>query len=397
MRLAVPAVLVPLCSILGSEVWQLTANLRYKNGAPESADTTMKAVTYDRHGIEKDVLVVNGAHARPRQPAAPGMIIIKVHAAALNPVDFKQMRTEQPDLLVPKPRIAGFDVSGVVLSAGAGSGFAEGDRVYGMMPLLGSKWGALAQETAADARCFAKAPTSIPLEDAASLPLVGLTVMQVFEQAGLDSTAPSSHDGNVEKRVLVHAAAGGVGSFAVQYARNVLGYGTVLGTCSAANAERVKSLGATETIDYHHADFADVASEMGGVDVVLDPMAWRYMARTLDSRRKVLRPGAKYCHILSTDWAPNAEETSIRTVLQGPWSKWSSRVVSLFTPSAPRVFSTPVHPDGAGLARLASLVDRGLIKPNIDKYFEGLESTVEAFEYLKTGHASGKVVLRRFS
>jgi alcohol dehydrogenase len=197
-----------------------------------------------------------GSVAQPQQPPAQGMLVIRVVAAALNPVDFKQLRNDQPDALVPKPRTLGFDVSGVVVAAGEGSGFDIGDAVYGMLPLVGSPWGALSEFTVAEAKCFAKAPRTIPLEQAAALPLVSLTVMQVFEQAGL---LPG--EDRKEKTILIQAAAGGVGSFAVQYARNVLGFGHVFGTCSAPNESLVRELGATATIDYTKTSFEKVARE----------------------------------------------------------------------------------------------------------------------------------------
>ena len=172
---------------------------------------------------------------------------------------------------------------------------------------------------------------------------------------------------------------------------------------------------------------AQVVRQAGGADAVLDPMAWSYMARTLESDSVtesggVLKPGAKYCHILSTDWAPNEHETSVLVVLQGPFEKWRSwfrhrfvnpaLVVSsqirqgpfekwrswfrhrFVNPAAPRLFSTPVQPDTDALTKLARLVDDGRVRPVIDRTFDGLTSAVDAVEYLETGRARGKVVIR---
>jgi NADPH:quinone reductase-like Zn-dependent oxidoreductase len=145
---------------------------------------------------------------------------------------------------------------------------------------------------------------------------------------------------------------------------------------------------------------AQVVREAGGADAVLDPMAWQYMARTLESgfdteSGGVLKPGAKYCHILSTDWAPNEQETSVLVVLQGPFEKWRSWFRQRFVdPAAPRLFSTPVQPDADALTTLARLVDDGRIRPVIDRTFDGLTSAVDAVEYLETGRARGKVVIR---
>ena len=125
-------------------------------------------------------------------------------------------------------------------------------------------------------------------------------------------------------------------------------------------------------------------------------MAWSYMERTLGggAAAGMLRPGAKYCHILSSDWGANALEADPLVPLSGPLLKWRSRLVSLFRPGAPRVFSSAVQPDGQRLGRLASYVDAGQIRPVVDRVFEGLDSVVEAFEYLETGHAKGKVIVR---
>ena len=403
---AATLVIVPLLSIVGHEVWTITGHLRYKT-PPADPTLTMRAVVYSEHGAARDVLRLVSDARRPLSPAAPNTLVVKVVGAALNPVDFKMRRNEQPQALIPKPKIPGYDVSGIVVDAGDGShGFQKGDRVFGMLPIVGNPWGGLAELVAADASVFAKAPSSIPLVEAAALPLVGLTVMQTLASAGLEAPpavmlAAADSQPPVQQRALVQAAAGGVGSFAVQYLRNVLRFSEVLATASPANAEFVAALGATCTIDYHTEQFEAVASAAGGVDVVLDPMAWSYMDRTLGGAggaggagSGMLRPAAKYCHILSSDWASNDMERDPLLALKGPLMKWTSRARRLLRRDAPQVFSSAVQPDGAGLAQLARLVDAGRLKPVVGRVFEGLEQAVEAFELLETGHARGKVVVR---
>ena len=316
------AVLVPICSLVGHEVWLLTANLRYRTSRPDAV-ATMTAVTYSAHGKARAVLEV-GAVAQPQQPPAQGMLVIRVVAAALNPVDFKQLRNDQPDALVPKPRTLGFDVSGVVVAAGEGSGFDIGDAVYGMLPLVGSPWGALSEFTVAEAKCFAKAPRTIPLEQAAALPLVSLTVMQVFEQAGL---LPG--EDRKGQTILIQAAAGGVGSFAVQYARNVLGFGNVLGTCSAPNELLVRELGATATIDYTKTSFEEVAREAP------DPsLACKCSSRrpTLLHRWFVRRAEPTPC---STRWHGRTWHARSRVIPSQRAAACSSRAPSTATSSPP--------------------------------------------------------------
>ena len=175
-------VLVPLLSILCAEVWDLTVHLRFPT-APADPLRTMRAVQYSEHG-NSTVLQFNSSVPAPMLPAAAGYVVVKVVAAALNPVDFKMRRNAQPFLLVPKPYIPGYDVAGIVVGVGADvTRFSEGDAVYGMLPLVGGRWGALAEFTAAHETVWAKAPTGIALEQAAALPLVGLTVQQVVGQA----------------------------------------------------------------------------------------------------------------------------------------------------------------------------------------------------------------------
>lgn len=294
LRPSLLALVAPvLIAVPLSEFWQLTAHLRYREASPDPA-ATMEAVVYHQHGSAQDVLSVERI-ARPAMPPARGLIVIKVEAAALNPVDFKMRRTEQPGLLIPKPNVAGVDVAGRVVSVGAGVGrFVVGDAVYGMLPIVGSRWGALSEYTVGHASAFAKAPRGIPLESSAGLPLVGLTVLQVADQAGFTAeTAVGLKAGThrAGQSALVQAASGGVGTFAVQYFRHVLGMGSVTGVCGAQGAARVRELGATATIDYRTERFEDVARD---VDLVIDPVAWGNMERTLAG--SVLKPAGACKH-----------------------------------------------------------------------------------------------------
>lgn len=404
IKTIVTIVLVPLLAIFASEAWAMGAHFRCKT-SPADPRRTMRAVRYHEHGEARKVLKVEKV-ARPQHPPAPGTVLIKVAAAALNPVDFKMRRNDQPSLLIPKPFIPGYDVAGIVTSVGKGvTRFSPGDRVYGMLPILGGRWGSLAEFVAADASILAKAPTSIPLAHAAALPLVALTVQQVVDQARHAANVAAEDDQHVEhlhgpptftrrRKFLVHAASGGVGSLAVQYARHVLKFDEVLATCSEANAEFVRSLGASTTIDYKTTPFEDVAK---GVDVAIDPMAWSYMERALANASGgggVMRPGGAYCHILSSDWASNAREANPLIAFEGAALKWASAARAFLQPSTVRVHSSAVAPDGAGLERIARYVDAGLLKPVVDREYEGLDQAVDAFEYLEAGHAKGKVIVR---
>lgn len=376
---------VPLLSVPALEVWKLTAHLRFRLPRMHPPDgEEMSAVVYYDHGAIGNLEVRKRAAPLTVAPA-PGTIVIRVVAAGLNPVDFKTLRNPQPDFLVPKPFTIGYDVSGVVVAIGAGaeSRFSLGDSVFGMLPILGpAGGGALAEYAAGDAACFAHAPRSIPLVEAAALPLVGLTVLQVLEQAGQHRRGSGRG-----RRMLVQAGGGGVGSFAIQFARRVAEFDEVHATASAPNLDRLTELGATHPIDYARSPLPAEP-----VDVVIDPMGWKYMERTLADG--VLRPGGSYCHILSSDWQPNSQERRISLVTTGPMLRWWTWLRGLIDRKRPRVYSSAVVPDAAGLARIAELVDDGLVKPTVDRVYEGLEKAVEATEYLEKGHAHGKVLIR---
>ena len=149
----------------------------------------------------------------------------------------------------------------------------------------------------------------------------------------------------------------------------------------------------TRAVDYVAAARAG-APMADGVDVVLDPVAWRYMAETLRPDSAVLRPGGAYAHIMSSDWADNAAERSPMLPFVGAYHRWGSALRQLLDPSVRRVYSSAVVPDAAGLTRIAAYVDAGLVRPVIDQEFEGLDAAVHAFAHLETGHARGKVLVR---
>eukprot|EP00040_Diaphanoeca_grandis_P033690 m.206768 g.206768 ORF g.206768 m.206768 type:complete len:394 (-) comp32967_c1_seq1:2180-3361(-) len=379
------AIFVAVLAVFSFEIYILSLNFKFPS-APQDATLTMQAAVYTEHGPASNIKVVSTA--QPQQTPTPkGTIAIKVVAAALNPVDFKLRRNDQPDFVVPKPKIVGADVSGIVIAVGEGvTDFAVGDKVFAMLPIVGTSWGSLAEFVTADAAVFGKAPTTISLVDAAALPLVGLTVLQVLDQAGIYETNSPAAAG---KTALVQAGAGGVGSFAIQYVSKVLGFSKVYATCSAANSEFVKNLGATDVIDYHTTNFEDVVEN---ADLVIDPMSYAYMNRTWNSN--VLNKSGDYAHILSTDWAPNDLENNPFDIFQVAFWKWVSTVESTAFPGRrARMHSSPVKPSGQGLNRIASYVDAGKITPVIDRKYKGLEHIVEATEYLEQGHAHGKVVI----
>jgi alcohol dehydrogenase len=290
-------------------------------------NATMRAVVYDRHaesgssGTDSSLRLVADA---PRPLVRPRQVLIQVMAASINPVDFKYLRGAAPPLLIPKPKIPGHDVAGLIVEVGERANSASsstnssqqhssvtwklGDRVAAMVPSLLSPWGTLAEYVAVDASLLARIPNELFLlveegddsssniitsgsgnDDhqawiaAASLPLVGLTVVQAFGRLGPNYNWE-------DKKVLIQAGGGGVGTFAVQYAKNVLHASHVVTTASSVGkAELLRQLGADRVIDYRATPFEDMIQDY---DVVLDPVSWSYEKRTLQS--KVLKPSGWY-------------------------------------------------------------------------------------------------------
>ncbi|MCO5969255.1 NADP-dependent oxidoreductase [Actinoallomurus soli] len=283
----------------------------------------------------------------------PGLleILVRVHAAGVNPTDWKTRARGTSMTGVPLPR-PGFDVSGVVEAVGRGVTLYEpGDEVFGM-PRFPHPAGAYAEYVTAPARHFARKPAGIDHVQAAALPLAALTAWQ-----GLVDTARV----RTGRRVLVHAAAGGVGHLAVQIAKAKGAY--VIGTASGAKHEFVRGLGADEVVDYTKTDFTDVVRD---VDIVLDAVGGDYGLRSL----RTLRDGGVLVSFLlvGDDVLAEAGKRGIR-------AGW-----------------TLVEPDHAGMKEIAALVEDGRLRPEIDSVFP-LEEAAKAHERGETNRTTGKIVL----
>ncbi len=237
------------------------------------SENIMTAAIYHQHGDES-VIEITNQMMRP----SPGEdeLLLKVLSCGINPVDVKLRENQLPEWFIPLPKIIGSDMCGVVVQLGknVGEDYRVGDRVIAMMPHICSGWGSAAEFATVHKTIAAKAPSNISHIGAGSLPLVGLTVLQGFQQF-----VASHPDDTAGRRVLIQAGAGGLGSFAVQYCKNELGM-RVYATCSEQNMDFVRSLGADEVINYATTRFEDMCE---GMDVVFDPMAYMYEDRTFRS------------------------------------------------------------------------------------------------------------------
>lgn len=312
-----------------------------------STEITMRAVRQDELGGPEVLNVVDV----PRPQARTNEILVRVHAASLNPTDWKHRANG--GFLGRPPFTLGWDLSGVVEAVGVGvARFEVGDEVIGMLPYPFGH-GAHAEYVAAPARVFARKPASLDHVQAAALPLVSLTAWQALvENGGLEAG----------QRVLIHAAAGGVGHVAVQIAKSLGAH--VIGTASAGKHDFLRSIGVDEPVDYRTTDFTEAVSD---VDVVLDTIGDDYSTRSL----RVLRPGGIAVSILpigSDDFHREAEQRGVRAV----------RML---------VDSSRTH-----LAAIADLAERGKIVPKIAATYP-LIDVADAHRAGETGRTVGKVVL----
>lgn len=282
----------------------------------------------------------------------PGLsqILVRVQAAGLNPTDWKHRAFGI--FLGPPPFVLGWDVSGVVEATGFGvTLFEPGDEVFGMLPYPFGV-GSHAEFVTGPARAFAVKPSEIDHVQAGALPLAALTAWQAL----VDTAHVSAG-----QRVLIHAAAGGVGHLAVQIAKARGAY--VIGTASEANHDLLRGLGADELIDYHTMDFAAAVT---GVDVVLDSIAGDYSARSL----RTLRPGGILVSLL-----PFQPEVAAEAVRLGVRAK-----------------GMLVESDHAGMTAIADLVTAGRLRPVIAGTFP-MADAAKAHQIGDTGHVAGKLVL----
>ncbi|MBZ9673137.1 NADP-dependent oxidoreductase [Mesorhizobium sp. ESP7-2] len=302
-------------------------------------------------------------------------VLVEIHAAGLNPLDSK-IRDGEFKLILPyhPPFVLGHDVAGTVVRVGSKvRKYKPGDEIYSR-PRDG-RIGGLAEYIAIHEADVALKPKNLTMEEAASIPLVGLTAWQVLvETANL----------NKGQKVFIQAGSGGVGMFAIQLAKH-LG-ATVATTASAAGADLLKALGADIIVDYRKDDFEKVLS---GYDVVLNSQD----AKTLEKSLNVLKPGGK---LISISGPPDPEfakaqglNLMLRLVLRflsrGIRAKARRRGVSysfLF-----------MCAQGDQLSKITSLIESGVIRPVADRIFP-FEATNEALAYVETGRAKGKVIIK---
>ncbi|WP_308401114.1 NADP-dependent oxidoreductase [Streptomyces sp. AC512_CC834] len=309
----------------------------------------MIAVTQRRFG---DPGVLTAVSTERPEPGL-GEILVRVHAAGVNPVDWRTRADGGLGTLGRPPFVLGWDVAGTVEATGPGvTLFEPGDRVMGM-PRFPHEAGAYAEFVTGPARHFVHAPERLSSAEAAALPLAGLTAWQALT----DTAVP-----RVGQHVLIHGAAGGVGHLAVQIA--AARGAKVTATARTAHHEQLRAMGADEVIDY--AD-TELAAAVAQVDTVIDTVGGACTTRSLD----ILRPGGT----LVTLPGPPCEAVSRRARQTGK-----------------RLLFMLVEPDRTGLLALTDLVDRGQLTPAVAAAFP-LAAAAQAHLLAEAGGQFGKTVL----
>lgn len=331
----------------------------------------MKAMVIEKYG-ENVPLVMS---EQPLPNIGEHDVLVEIHAASLNPIDFKIKEGKMKFLLNYRfPLILGNDFSGVVVKVGDRvNTFKPGDEVYGRPRK--NRIGTLAEFIAVHEEDVWQKPKNLTFEEAASIPLIGLTTYQAF----VDIL-------NLQKgqKILIHAGSGGVGTFAIQLAKLLGAF--VATTASEKGYELVKSLGADLIINYKKENFEEMLT---GYDAVFDTLG----GETLEKSFRILKPGGQ---IVSISAMPNGrfgKEAKLGWMKTTILSIASRRIKALEKKSKTRYHFLFMKPSGEQLRVLKEFIEGGLIKPIIDKVYH-LNDAGEAFNYLKSGRAKGKVVIR---
>jgi len=302
-------------------------------------------------------------------------ILVQVHSAGVNLLDSKISNGEFKMILPYKtPFILGHDVSGVVTKVGPGvSKFKPGDEIYARP--ADHRIGTFSAFISMNEKDAALKPKNLSMEEAASIPLVGLTAWQaLIEKANLKKG----------QKIFIQAGSGGVGTFAIQLAKH-LG-ATVATTTSAGNIDLVKSLGADIAIDYQKDDFETVLTDY---DIVLNSQD----KKTLEKSLRVLKPGGKLISISGPPDPGFGQEINANWLLKIVLKVLSAGIRKKAKRLGVNFSFLFMRAHGEQLSQITKLIEAGAIKPVLDKVLP-FEQTNEAMTYVESGRAKGKVVVK---
>lgn len=321
----------------------------------------LKAIVYEKYGPPDVLQLKEVEKPTPRD----GEVLIKIHAASINYADWGLLRGK-PFLvrlmefgpLKPKNKILGADVAGRVEAVGVNAKqFQPGDEVFGDLSACG--WGSLAEYVSVPENALALKPANISFEEAAAVPLAGVTALQGIRDKG--QIKPG-------QKILINGASGGVGTFAVQIAKS---YGTeVTAVCSTRNLDMARSIGADQVIDYTQEDFTQNDQRYDLIIAANGNHSISEYKRALSPKGTYVCTGGSLAQIF-------------QSLLLGPWISMTG---------SKKMGNSAAKPNQKDLVFMKELLEAGKVVPVIDKRYT-LSEAPEAFRYLGEGHAQGKVVI----
>jgi len=331
----------------------------------------MKALVLKRYGGIDSLAFADV----PRPTIKPDEILVHVHAAGLNPIDYMIPKGSfKPILKFDLPATMGSDLAGVVVEVGSRvNRFKVGDAVFASLFDLGT--GSLAEYAAVPERAAAHKPANLDFVQAASIPMVGLTSWQAFNERA--QLKPG-------QKVFVPAGSGGIGTFAIQLAKQL---GAKVGTTtSTANVELVRSLGADEIIDYKKQEFEKA---LRGYDAVLGTVRGDGLEKTL----QIVKPGSSVVSLVGPPDAAFARARGMNFLMKFVFGLLSRKIIRLAQKRNARYSFMFVRPDGRQLGKIGEMLESSRIRPVIDKVFPFMNAK-EGLAYLEQGRAKGKVVVQ---
>jgi NADPH:quinone reductase-like Zn-dependent oxidoreductase len=331
----------------------------------------MKALILKRYGGLDQVTFAD----IPRPVPKPDEILVQVHAAGLNPIDYAIPKgTFKPILRLQLPATLGSDLAGVVVEVGSRvTRFKPGDAVFASIFDLGT--GALAEVAVVPENVAALKPSNLDFVQAASIPMVGLTSWQALKERA--KLKPG-------QKVFIPAGSGGIGTFAIQLAKHL---GAKVGTTtSTSNVDLVQSLGGDEVIDYKKRKFEEVLRDY---DAVLGTVR----GDAIEKSFRILKSGGAVVSLVGPPDAAFARARGMNFFMKLVFGLLSRKIIRHARKRGGEYSFLFVHPDGRQLAEIGQLLDAGSIRPVIDKVFP-FDQAKEALAYLEKGRAKGKVVVQ---
>src|SRR2546427_720414 len=331
----------------------------------------MKALVLKRYGgLDQGVFA-----DIPKPALKPDEILVRVHAAGLNPIDYMIPKgTFKPMLRFQLPATLGSDLAGVVVEVGIRvTRFKPGDAVFASIFDLGT--GALAEFSVVPESAAALKPSNLDFVQAASIPMVGLTSWQALKERA--KLKPG-------QKVFIPAGSGGIGTFAIQLAKHL---GAKVGTTtSTGNVDLVQSLGADEVIDYKKREFEEVLRDY-------DAVLGNVRGNTIEKSHRILKSGSTVISLIGPPDAAFARARGMNFFMVFVFGMLSRKMIRHAKKRGIEYSFLLVHPDGRQLAEIGELLQAGRIRPVIDKVFP-FDQAKEALAYLETGRAKGKVVVQ---